>query len=31
MTWAVVGTLGAFWVARNLPWAPFDWLASAAG
>jgi hypothetical protein len=28
MTWALVGLGGAFWVVRNLPWSPFDWLAS---
>lgn len=28
MTWAVIGTIGAFWVLRNLPWAPFHWLGS---
>jgi hypothetical protein len=22
-----LGLLGAFWVLRNLPWPPFDWLA----
>lgn len=28
MTWATLGAVGVFWVVRNLPWAPFDWLAS---
>lgn len=30
-TWVAIG-LGvlAFWVMRNLPWAPFDWLGSDA-
>jgi hypothetical protein len=28
LTWALVGGIGAFWLIRNLPWSPFDWLAS---
>nr|WP_249419982.1 DUF2752 domain-containing protein [Rhabdothermincola salaria] len=28
MTWAAVTLVGGFWVIRNLPWSPFDWLAS---
>jgi hypothetical protein len=30
MTWALVGILGAFWVLRNLPYGPFEWLAAVA-
>ena len=26
-TWLVAGAVFAFWVLRNLPWAPFTWLA----
>lgn len=28
MTWTLVSTVLAFWLVRNLPWWPFDWLAS---
>ncbi|TVR73405.1 MAG: DUF2752 domain-containing protein [Sphaerobacteraceae bacterium] len=26
-TWLIPATLVVFWVARNLPWEPFTWLA----
>jgi len=30
-TWIALGlVIGAFWVTRNLPWAPFGWLNSDA-
>ena len=30
-TWIAIGlAVAAFWVLRNLPWAPFDWLGSGA-
>lgn len=28
MTWTLVSLVGVFWVVRNLPWGPFDWLFS---
>ena len=28
MTWAVATLVAGFWLVRNLPWSPFDWLAS---
>ncbi len=30
-TWIAIGlAVFGFWVVRNLPWAPFDWLGSGA-
>ena len=30
-TWIVIGlAVAAFWLTRNLPWSPFDWLGSDA-
>lgn len=30
-TWIAIGVaVLAFWVLRNLPWAPFNWLGSGA-
>ena len=30
MTWALVSTIGAFWIVRNIGWGPLAWLYSGA-